>query len=104
MKDVDVDVEYLGGISLTIKIVASITLPGTFLEVPASALISLNHLKGKVSSRFCFLNNWELLIWLIKNIEILFSFDYIFHLLLVNAFGQVSTNSQILTLLQVGIY
>jgi ABC-type phosphate/phosphonate transport system permease subunit len=60
MKDVDVDVEYLGGLSLTIKIVASITLPGTFLEVPASALINLNHLKGKVN-HFIFLEYFELI-------------------------------------------
>ena len=49
-QDVDMDLDYNGGFSMKILIKTSMSLPGTSLELPATAIINVNKLYGKVSS------------------------------------------------------
>lgn len=42
------DLEYEGGFSMKILIKTSMSLPGTSLELPASAVINVNKLTGRV--------------------------------------------------------
>ena len=46
--DVDVDLEYQGGFTLTVKIKTSMSLPGTSLELPATAVITVKRLSGRL--------------------------------------------------------
>lgn len=45
------DLEYEGGFSMKILIKTSMSLPGTSFELPASAVINVNKLTGRVSER-----------------------------------------------------
>ena len=42
------DLDYVGGFSMTIKIKTSMSLPGTSLELPATAVINVNRVSGKL--------------------------------------------------------
>jgi len=46
--DVDMDLDYNGGFSMKILIKTSMSLPGTSLELPATAIINVNKLYGKL--------------------------------------------------------
>jgi len=46
--DIDLDLDYTGCFSLTIKIKTSINLPGTSLELPATAILNVHRVTGRL--------------------------------------------------------